>query len=34
MTLSQIIFILVAAVTLGAGLMVVTSRNLVHARCG
>ena len=31
MTLSQIIFILVAAATLGAGLMVVTSKNLVHS---
>jgi len=31
MTPDQIIFIIVAAVTLGAGLMVVTSRNLVHS---
>jgi NADH-quinone oxidoreductase subunit J len=31
MTVLQIIFILVAAMTLGAGLMVVTSRNLIHA---
>jgi len=31
MTLSQLIFILVAAMTLGAGLMVVIARNLVHA---
>lgn len=31
MTLAQIIFILVAAATLGAGLMVVTSKNMVHA---
>lgn len=31
MTAIQIIFILVAAVTLGAALMVVTTRNLVHA---
>jgi len=31
MTLSQIIFILVAAMTLGAGIMVVVARNLVHA---
>lgn len=31
MTALQIIFILVAAMTLGAGLMVVTTRNLVHA---
>lgn len=31
MTASQIIFILVAAITLGAALMVVTARNLVHA---
>jgi NADH-quinone oxidoreductase subunit J len=31
MTASQIIFILVAAMTLGAALMVVSARNLVHA---
>ena len=31
MTAIQILFILVAAVTLGAALMVVTTRNLVHA---
>src|SRR5512135_3626722 len=31
MTPLQILFIVVAAVTLGAGLMVVTVRNLVHA---
>jgi NADH-quinone oxidoreductase subunit J len=31
MTLSQIIFILVAASTLGTALMVVTSKNLVHS---
>jgi NADH-quinone oxidoreductase subunit J len=31
MTLQQIIFIVVATVTLGSALMVVTSRNLVHA---
>jgi NADH-quinone oxidoreductase subunit J len=31
MTALQIIFILVAAATLGAGLMVVTSRNLIHS---
>lgn len=31
MTPVQIIFIIVAATTLGAGLMVVTTRNLVHA---
>jgi NADH-quinone oxidoreductase subunit J len=31
MTLQQIIFIVVASVTLGSALMVVTSRNLVHA---
>jgi NADH-quinone oxidoreductase subunit J len=31
MTPGQIIFIIVAAVTLGAGLMTVTSRNLVHS---
>ena len=31
MTPLQIIFIITAAVTLGAGLMVVTTRNLVHA---
>ncbi len=31
MTPVQIVFILVAAVTLGAGLMVVSSRNLVHS---
>ncbi len=31
MTIQQIIFILVAVVTLGAGLLVVTVRNLVHA---
>jgi NADH-quinone oxidoreductase subunit J len=31
MTLEQIVFILVAILTLGAALMVVTTRNLVHA---
>ncbi|MBI1854506.1 MAG: NADH-quinone oxidoreductase subunit J, partial [Chloroflexi bacterium] len=31
MTASQIIFLLVAIVTLGSALMVVASRNLVHA---
>ena len=31
MTTLQILFILVAAITLGAGLMVVTVRNLIHA---
>jgi NADH-quinone oxidoreductase subunit J len=31
MTALQIIFILVAAMTLGAGLMVVTARNLIHS---
>ena len=31
MSLLQIIFILVAATTLGSGFMVVTARNLVHA---
>lgn len=31
MTAMQIIFIIVAAATLGAGLMVVTSKNLIHA---
>lgn len=31
MTALQIIFILVAATTLGAGLMVVTARNLIHS---
>ena len=31
MTTLQIIFILVAATTLGAGLMVVTARNLIHS---
>ncbi len=31
MTALQIIFILVAARTLGAGLMVVTARNLIHS---
>jgi NADH-quinone oxidoreductase subunit J len=31
MTPVQIIFILVAAMTLGAGLMVVTARNLIHS---
>jgi NADH-quinone oxidoreductase subunit J len=31
MTLLQILFILIAIVTLGAALMVVTTRNLVHA---
>jgi NADH-quinone oxidoreductase subunit J len=31
MTLLQIIFLVVAAVTLGAAVMVVTARNLVHA---
>lgn len=31
MTLIQIVFILVAASTLGAGILVVTSRNLIHS---
>jgi NADH-quinone oxidoreductase subunit J len=31
MTADQIVFIIVALVTLGAGVMVVTTRNLVHA---
>ena len=31
MTLEQIVFILVAILTLGSALMVVTTRNLVHA---
>ena len=31
MTAVQIVFILIAAVTLGAAVMVVTARNLVHA---
>lgn len=31
MTFSQVLFILIAAMTLGAGLMVVTTANLVHA---
>ncbi len=31
MTIDQILFILVAAATLGAALLVVTSRNLIHA---
>ena len=31
MTASQIVFLVVAAVTLGSALMVVTSRNLIHA---
>jgi NADH-quinone oxidoreductase subunit J len=31
MTATQILFILIAAVTLGAALMVVTTRNLIHA---
>ena len=31
MTVQQIIFIIIAAITLGSAVMVVTSRNLVHA---
>src|SRR5512135_2621445 len=31
MTAEQIIFIIVAAVTLGAGVLVVTSRNMIHS---
>lgn len=31
MTVQQILFILIAAATLGAGLMVVTVRNMIHA---
>lgn len=31
MTTAQIIFLVVAAVTLGSAFMVVTTRNLIHA---